>query len=440
METNQIHEEKPKSFNWQLTLKVATIGAVMLALLIPRVMILELIHEREATSESTKHDVMEKWSLDQTIRGPVLTIPYIERVTDADKKVIREEIHECHFLPETLNIDGEIFPQELHRSIYQSVVYESSLKITGHFGIPDFETLKIDPSTVLWEKAELSVAISDLRGINAKVGLLWNGKSYPFSPGMDNKLIGANGVSMALPNPGSPEFPSDFQLTLDIKGSDGLQFAPLGETTKVNIQSSWNDPGFQGSFLPENRMVTAEGFNAQWKILNYNRNFPQEWKDNDFSVTNADFGIKLVTTADHYQKCSRSAKYGIIVILLIFLSFFLNEMISGQKIHPFQYILVGFAVLVFYLLLLSISEHLGFNPAYLISALLATGMVLAYSRTFLRTWMNSILLTSILALSFGFIFVLMQLESYALLAGSIGLFCILALTMFFTRKINWYNE
>jgi len=440
METNQIHEEKQKSFNWQLTLKVATIGAVMLALLIPKVMILELIHERKATSESTKHDVMEKWSLDQTIRGPVLTIPYIERVTDADKKVIREEIHECHFLPETLNIDGKIFPQELHRSIYQSVVYGSSLKITGHFGIPDFETLKIDPSTVLWEKAELSVAISDLRGINAKVGLFWNGKSYPFSPGMDNKLIGANGVSMALPNSGSPEFPSDFQLTLDIKGSDGLQFAPLGETTKVNIQSSWNDPGFQGSFLPANRMVTAEGFNAQWKILNYNRNFPQEWKDNDFSVTNADFGIKLVTTADHYQKCSRSAKYGIIVILLIFLSFFLNEMISGQKIHPFQYILVGFAVLVFYLLLLSISEHLGFNPAYLISALLVTGMVLAYSRTFLRTWTNSILLTSILALSFGFIFVLMQLESYALLAGSIGLFCILALTMFFTRKINWYNE
>lgn len=440
METNQIHEEKPKSFNWQLTLKVATIGAVMLALLIPKVMILELIHEREATSESTRHDVMEKWSPDQTIRGPVLTIPYIERVTDADKKVIREEIHECHFLPETLNIDGEIFPQELHRSIYQSVVYESSLKITGHFGIPDFETLKIDPSTVLWEKAELSVAISDLRGINAKVGLLWNGKSYPFSPGMDNKLIGANGVSMALPNPGSPEFPSDFQLTLDIKGSDGLQFAPLGETTNVNIQSSWNDPGFQGSFLPANRMVTAEGFNAHWKILNYNRNFPQEWKDNDFSVTNADFGIKLVTTAGHYQKCSRSAKYGIIVILLIFLSFFLNEMISGQKIHPFQYILVGFAVLVFYLLLLSISEHLGFNPAYLISALLVTGMVLAYSRTFLKTWMNSILLTSILALSFGFIFVLTQLESYALLAGSIGLFCILALTMFFTRKINWYNE
>ncbi len=163
--------------------------------------------------------------------------------------------------------------------------------------------------------------------------------------------------------------------------------------------------------------------------------------ENDgFNVTNADFGVNLVKTADHYQKCSRSTKYGIVVMLLIFLSFFLNEIITKQKIHPFQYILVGFAILVFYLLLLSISEQLGFNPAYLIAAISVTALVLAYSRTFLKTWTNSIVLTLILALSFGFIFVLMQLESYALLAGSIGLFVILGLTMFLTRKINWYEE
>lgn len=440
METNQIHEEVSKLFNWQLTLKVAVIGVLMLILLIPKLMILELIKEREATSESTKQEVMEKWSRAQTVRGPVLTIPYIEKVTDTEKKTMREEIHECHFLPETLNIEGEIFPKELHRSIYRSVVYKSSLKITGHFENPDFETLKIDPSAVLWEKAELSVAISDLRGINTKVNMLWNGKSWPFSPGMDNKLIGTTGISLVLPRQGIAGFPCDFQFTLKLKGSDGLQFAPLGETTIVHIHSSWNDPGFQGNFLPANRTITAEGFNAHWKILNYNRNFPQVWKDNGFNVTNADFGVNLVKTADHYQKCSRSTKYGIVVILLIFLSFFLNEIITKQKIHPFQYILVGFAVLVFYLLLLSISEQLGFNPAYLISALSVTALVLAYSRTFLKTWKNSVLLTLILASSFGFIFVLMQLESYALLAGSIGLFGVLSLTMFLTRKIDWYNE
>ncbi len=440
METKQFLEEKTKAINWQITLKVITIGFIALVLMIPRVMIEEVIHERETTAESAKQEVMQKWSLNQTLRGPVLTIPYLEKTFDDKGTIIKEEIHEYHFLPETLNIDGAIFPKELHRSIYQSVVYESSLKITGHFENPDFEKLKLDPSNILWEKASLSVAISDLRGINAMVDLIWNEKSYPFSPGMDNRLLGDKGISILVPRSGQSSFPADFQINLNLKGSDELQFAPLGETTHVNIKSSWNDPGFLGNFLPENRSVSADGFTAQWKVLNFNRNFPQAWKDDAFNVTNADFGVKLVSVANHYQKNLRSAKYGILVILFMFLSFFLNEIITKQRIHSFQYILVGFAVLIFYLLLLSISEHLGFNRAYLISSLSVIGMVLAYSRSFLKNWSNSILLSSILTFSFGFVFVLMQLESYALLVGSIGLFCVLALTMFFTRKINWYNE
>jgi inner membrane protein len=439
METNRNLEQKLRSVNIQLTLKVIIIGIIALALLIPKMMIIGLIQERETTAEAAKHEVMEKWSLSQNIRGPILTIPYIERTADGND-VIREQIRECHFLPETLAIDGEIIPQELYRSIYQSVVYESSLEITGNFKSPDFGSLKINPSDVLWEKAKLSLAISDLRGINATTDLSWNGNTYPFSPGMDNKVLGNNGISLSLPTPGGSGFPAKFQINLKLKGSDAIQFAPLGETTEVSLQSTWNDPGFQGNFLPAEREVGANGFTANWKVLNYNRNFPQQWKGNDFTVANADFGVKLVTVADHYQKNYRSAKYGILVILFMFLSFFLNEIITKQRIHPFQYILVGFAILIFYLLLLSISEQMGFNYAYLISALSVTGLVLAYSRTFLKTWLNSIMLTSILIFSFGFIFILMQLESYALLAGSIGLFFVLAMTMFFTRKINWYGE
>jgi inner membrane protein len=175
-------------------------------------------------------------------------------------------------------------------------------------------------------------------------------------------------------------------------------------------------------------------------VLDFNRNFPQQWKNDEYQVTDSDFGVRLVTVADHYQKSSRAANYGILVILFVFLSFFLNEIITKQKVHPFQYILVGFAVLVFYLLLLSISEQLGFNVAYLISALSVLIMILLYSRTFLKTWLHAFIQTLILTFSFGFIYVLMQLETYALLAGSIGLFAVLALTMFVTRKINWYGE
>ena len=440
METKEFLQDKQKSINWQITLKVFIIGAIAIVLLIPKFMILGLIQERQKTAEVTTQEVMQKWSLAQTVRGPVLSIPYIERTFNKEGKEIAEDIRECYLLPKTLNIKGEIFPQERKRSIYETVVYESGINISGQFDISDFNTLKISPDDVLWEKAKILVAIGDLRGINDRIEFTWNDSIFAFTPGMENPLVGRNGISLPMPNLSTNDFPGDFHFTLNLKGSESLNFAPLGETTEVALQSKWNDPGFDGNFLPAEHNINKEGFTARWKVLNFNRNFPQEWKNNEYKVTDADFGVKLVTVADHYQKSSRSAKYAILVILFVFLSFFLNEIITRQKVHPFQYILVGFSILIFYLLLLSISEQLGFNLAYLISVVAVIIMVLFYSRTFLKKWSNSIIQTLILTFSFGFIFILMQLETYALLVGSIGLFVVLALTMFFTRKINWYNE
>ena len=440
METKDFFQDKQKSINWQITLKVFIVGIIAIALLIPKFMILELIGERQNTAELTKHEVMEKWSLAQTVRGPVLSLPYIERSFGKNGKEISAEIRECYILPKMLNINGEIFPQERKRSIYETEVYETEIALGGFFDLSDFNDLKISADDILWDKAKILVAISDLRGISDRVSLKWNDSAYAFIPGMENKLIGNNGISLLLPHLSPADFPCEFQFSLYLKGSESLIFAPLGETTEAALKSSWNDPGFIGNFLPADHTINSDGFTANWKILNFNRNFPQEWKKDEYRITDADFGVQLVSVADHYQKSSRSAKYAILVILFTFLSFFLNEVITKQKVHPFQYILVGFAVLVFYLLLLSISEQLGFNIAYLISALSVITMVFFYTRTFLKTWINTIIQTLILTFSFGFIFVLMQLETLALLVGSIGLFVVLALTMFFTRKINWYNE
>ncbi|MGQ8337913.1 cell envelope integrity protein CreD [Sunxiuqinia sp. A32] len=440
MKTNEVLGKSNVTINWQITLKVATIAAVAILLLIPKFMIIGLIDDRQKTADEAKNEVMQKWSFGQTIRGPVLTIPYIEKVYDDKQNLIREDIHDCHFLPEKLMIKGDIMPKELHRNIYKSVVYESEILLSGNFTKLQFDKLRINPSDVLWDKAEIAIAINDLRGINANVILKWGDKTLTFSPGMDNKQIGDKGVSLNLPLKGTDDFPTSFSINLQLKGSDALKFAPLGKITEVNLKSSWNDPGFQGNFLPANRDITEQGFSAYWKVLDYNRNFPQEWKDENYKINNDDFGVELVTIADHYHKSLRSAKYCILVILLMFLSFFLNEIITKQRIHPFQYILVGFALIIFYLLLLSISEQLGFNLAYLIASISVIGLVLAYSRSFLKTWANSFLLSSILGFSFLFIFILLQMENYALLVGSIGLFCILALTMFFTRKIDWYIE
>jgi inner membrane protein len=439
METKDFLQNKQKSVNWQITLKVLIIGIITIALLVPKFMILDLIGQRQHTAEESSKEVMQSWSLNQTVRGPVLAIPYIEKTIDSNGKEMNEE-KEFYLLPKILEIEGEIFPEKRKRSIYETVVYESEIKMAGHFDISGFDALKILSENVLWEKAKILVAIHDLRGINNRVEFEWNDSVFAFSPGMENKLIGNNGISLQMPQLSSQAFPGNFQFTLNLKGSESLNFAPLGETTKVTLHSVWNDPGFAGSFLPAEHTINNDGFLASWKVLDFNRNFPQQWKNNDYRLTDADFGVKLVNVADHYQKSSRAAKYGILVILFVFLSFFLNEIITKQKVHPFQYILVGFAVLVFYLLLLSISEQLGFNLAYLISALSVLIMILLYSRTFLKKWLHAIIQTLILAFSFGFIFVLMQLETYALLVGSIGLFVVLALTMFVTRKINWYSE
>lgn len=440
MESKNFLVNQQKSINWQLTLKVVIIGMIAIALLVPKFMILALIEDRQATAELTSHEVMQKWSLSQTVRGPVLSVPYIERSFDSNGKEMKEEIREFYLLPKTLKVDGTIIPQERKRSIYETVVYESELQLSGQFDSSDLSDLKIPEADMQWEKARLLVAISDLRGINDKISLKWNQSELAFSPGMENPLLGANGISLTLPQLSSEQFPADFSFTLPLKGSESLNFAPLGETTEVVLTSSWQDPGFDGSFLPADYQIDKDGFTANWKVLNFNRNFPQQWKNSEYKVTDADFGVNLVTVADHYQKSSRSAKYAILVILFVFLSFFLTEILTKQKVHPFQYILVGFAILIFYLLLLSISEQLGFNTAYFISAAAVLTMVLFYSRTFMKTWINALIQTLILTFSFGFIFVLMQLETYALLVGSIGLFAVLALTMFFTRKINWYEE
>lgn len=440
METTNLNLEKKIFFTRQLTWKIILIGAITIMLLIPKVMIIALVDERGKTAESAKKEVMQKWSLDQVIRGPVLTIPYVEKSYNKSGDRPYETTKILYFLPEFLSIKGEINPMDRYRSIYRVVVYESEVTLEGEFRIPDFTALKIAPENLQWDKAEINISVSDLRGISNITELEWNQEKYTFSPGMDKSQIGSNGITLPLPLDPDDNFQAGFSCTLHLKGSNSIQFAPVGKITKVNLQSSWNDPGFTGNFLPAAHSVGPNGFDANWQVLYFNRNYPQAWENDKFSLADSDFGVELVTLADQYQKSTRSAKYGILVILLTFLSFFLCEIITKERIHPFQYALVGFAIVIFYLLLLSISEHMGFNAAYLISSVSVLLLVFSYSRSFLMKWINSAALTFILALAFGFIFILLQMESYALLSGSIGLFIILAATMYFTRKINWYDQ
>ncbi len=443
--TESILDKLGISFHRTLSFKLFTIGILVLLLLIPKFMILSLIQERSTNAKAARLEVTSKWSNNQIITGPVLTIPYKKQVYNEDNEKYADLVETATFLPENLHINGEIHPKKLYRSIYDVVVYQADINISGTFEKPDFSTFNISPENILWEEAVVQFSINDLRGINREVIMNWSGQKLPFSPGMSKAQSGENGISVQIPRlTGNKK--NDFSLTLDLKGSNSLLFTPLGKNTEVELQSAWNDPGFTGNFLPVQRTVSQSGFKAKWNVLHFNRNFPQQWTNGPKSggipssvLHESDFGVELVSTANHYQKNIRSTKYALLIIIITFVVFFMYEVFTKQGIHPFQYIMVGSAITLFYLLLLSVTEHLGFNPAYLIASFTVLLLVFFYSRTFMPKLKNSAGVVLALSACFGFVFILLQLETFALLAGSIGLFVLLAALMYTTRKVNWYK-
>lgn len=422
--------------------KIGMIVFLILILLIPTSMIRDLIDEREDTQVEAIEEVSEKWATGQTLAGPYLTIPYDRFVEKYNKKdstntvvKIREYIH---VLPENLNVSGKINPEKRYRGIYEVVVYESSLNISGGFGNIDFTALEIDEKNIHFDKATINLGISDLKGIEKQVVLNWNGTPLNFNSGLANKDIVESGINSQLGQL-NPKALNAFSLDIDLKGSQHIYFMPFGKTTDVNLTSKWTTPSFNGEYLPDAREVSEAGFNANWNVLHLNRNYPQMWKGSSHSVYDSSFGTDLLLPVDNYKKSDRVAKYAILFLGLTFLVFFFVEILNGVFIHPIQYLLVGLALIVFYTLLLSFSEHMIFNLAYGLAAILTLALVTLYSYAILKSKKLAVLIFGILTILYSFIFTIIQLEDYALLIGSIGIFTILALVMFYSRKIDWYD-
>jgi inner membrane protein len=449
-----------------VTFKLISIGILVLLLLIPKTMISDLIIERERRMQETVHEVTDKWSRSQTISGPSLIIPYKKLIELEDNKGVKTVIRYATFLPEELNIKSVVDPEERYRGIFKVIVYRTQLALIGKFTKPDFSQWDIPESDIIWSKAVLNLGISDLRGIEQQVSLNLGTENYPFSPGVSEGSLTGSGIHLPLEPVLEHFHENDFTINISLKGSERLYFVPLGKDTQVTMTSAWKDPSFTGSFLPKDRKIDQDGFEASWNVLHFNRNYPQSWINQNYFIgddnyqddlygladtyaTNANpgkndigsskFGVNLLVAADHYQKSLRSSKYGILIITLSFLMFFLIEVIQKLRIHAFQYILIGLALMIFYTLLLSISEHLGFNIAYWISCIAVIGLIALYSSSVLSNRRLAYLLAGSLGVIYGFLFIIIQIETYALLVGSIGLFIILALTMYYTRKISWYR-
>jgi inner membrane protein len=432
-----------KNLKTNIYFKVGIIFFLILILMIPTSMVESLIHEREGVQTKAINKVSSKWGNGQTISGPFISIPFDKYIKRFNKKDSINEIIKlkewAHFLPEELKIQGNIIPEKRYRGIYEVVVYESKLKIQGNFDNIDFKKLDIDKKDVHFGKATINIGINDLKGIEKQVTINWNNKDFSFNSGTSTKHIISSGINAVVPIRKDSITNYIFTTEIDLKGSQYLYFTPVGKTTDININSNWNTPSFTGMYLPDERTVSSTGFNSKWNILHLNRNYPQEWIGNDYGIDSSSFGTDLLLPVDNYKKSYRVARYAILFLVLTFITFFFVEIMSKVFIHPIQYLLVGIAIIVFYTLLLSISEHIKFNLAYIIASILTISLVSLYTFSILKSKQIGLLIFGILLIMYSFIFTIIQLEDYALLIGSLGMFTILCIVMYYSRKIDWYN-
>jgi inner membrane protein len=443
-------------------IKLFSIGILMLILMIPSSWIEDLITERQTRAAEVQGEVAGKWASYQTITGPVLMIPFkqIETVKEWTNGIehsrLVETTRKAFFLPEALTADGKVNPEVLHRGIFDVAVYDSKVKLEATFGDINFSKWNIPDNQVFWSDAALLIGVTDMQGIHeipkirsgetsfvsestAGIGLNVGVRNTDYNG--TTTYQDATGFVVPFDWQGAADIVKDFSIELDLKGSTQLYFAPVGKTTSVTISSdNWGSPSFDGKMLPITREVSEKGFTATWKVLSFNRPIADQWLDFEQWLGGNDFGVRLYIPSDQYQQSMRTAKYDALIILLAFTALFLVEVTRDVRIHPFQYIMVGVALTVYYTLLLSISEHVGYNIAYAISSLATVILVALYSKTFFRSKVVVALFSVVMAFFYLFIFVIIQAEDFSLLIGSLGLFAIVAVVMYSSRNIQWYKE
>ena len=417
---------------WQnsFTIKMVLLAVIGLFLLVPLELIKQIIRERQQNSDEIKKEISFQWAGAQTVSGPVLNIPVLIRPAKKESEPYKNIFH---ILPEVLNISGDVQTEKRHRGIYESVVYTSGIVISGEFKVPQ---IPVNPnSEILWEEAYFSMGISDNRGLKGKVSLVTGETSSEAVPGLKDNDLFKSGISFpAAINTDKKSFIFDLKMLLS--GSERISFTPLGKSTNVKLTSSWNAPGFNGNFLPVQRTITDTGFTAEWVVTDLNRNFPQSWSGAAYAPENDAFGSAFVLEADHYQKSLRSAKYGILFIALTFLALLFAELTVREKINIFHYLLMALGLVLFFSLLNALSEHTGFNMAYLIASAATIGLLAFFLKSILKKTRLVLMISGLLVFLYTFTFILLTLKDFAYLAGNIGLFILLAVTMRLSLKLK----
>jgi len=420
------------------TFKVLGIALLAFLMLIPLAQVNELIREREGRGWEATQRIAERWGAQQLVGAPVMVVP-VQRKVLRDREWTTVEERE-YVLADRVAIAGTLAPELRSYGLYETPVYTAETKIEGRFDADDVTALASNGAEPQWQRTELRVPIADVRGIRRLSALRFGGRELAFGPSGD----GVAGIAaVAAPAPLDPQTLTGtlpFSFTLTLAGTERFSALPLARETDMHVSSPWSDPGFDGAFLPASRRVGASGFEAEWQVLDLNRHLAQHWRESESpsALAATAFGLTLAQPANSYQQNVRAGKYGALFIALTFVAFFLFEVLRGLRVHPVQYLLVGLALCTFYVVLLALSEQIGFGAAYALAAAAVVVMVGGYAAAVLATRRAGALLGALLALIYALLYGLVVSEDHALLMGSMALLAAVAALMYLTRRVDWY--
>jgi inner membrane protein len=423
---------------------------LVLFFLIPVGMIQDIIWERRHRAQEAENKIMDSWGKEFLVMGPALRIP--GRETEEIKKKnekgeeqieIRENSFTLWLVPETLDVAINLETEIKKRGIFSIPLFSGAVQFTGNFDLRRTLDALNKNQELFPEKAELVISLAGQRGIRGVEKAEWNNSGIYLLPGNEgfSTNISKGGIHSAAPVLMNGK--NTFDICLNIQGGKTIKMVPLGEESKFSMQADWAAPSFQGSYLPVSHSINEAGFEAYWEISHLSRSIPLSWQEyhsDKFELDSVYFSVDFFNALDHYNLNTRAVKYALLFIIIPFLSLFILELLLRCEIHPVQYLLAGIGNVIFYLLLLSFSEHLSFLPAYWISASAVTVMMGLYSRTMLKAWSKSFFMAIVMLFCYTFLYFTLQSEDWALLFGSIGIFGITALVMFFTRKLDWYGK
>lgn len=435
----------------KLLYRLLAIGALSIVLLICLGAVADLVYERQQRSLEVKQDIARNSAYQQKVSGPVLVIPWrriIREVVPVDGVTTRtaERISTgvIHLLPDSLNIDGTLKNELRERGIYRAHLYRAQTLVTGEFLVPPHFNVTQDLADYSFGSPVLSMGISDIRGIDSDLKLTFNDSEIAFQPGSASPIL-KDGAQAEVPvlDLGTEQRYS-FSIPLNLQGTEQLRLMPVGRTTKVRLTSGWPHPSFIGEFLPVDRKISDAGFEATWSTSFFATNM-QSLFDTCFDPTQCEalhsreFGVSLVDPVDQYLQSERSLKYGLLFIALTFAGFFLFEILKSIAVHPVQYGFVGMALVIFYLLLLSLSEHYGFAVAYTLSTTACVLLIGGYLRSVLHSNWHAAGFSAGLAAVYGVLYTVLNAEDFALLLGSVLLFFVLGLAMYVSRRVDWFG-